>query len=143
MRKLLSILFAVVLLLNFFGCAAQDKIEAGNNMFTDSFFSDVVEICDSHFGQVRGDQMEPIILFLKGLSMTETDEHLSSTNENGEQLYGLDLITFKKSDGSSIVFLRNHAKMSNVDVGSYEIDGGNLDSGLKEAFSQAFNHQNG
>lgn len=84
--------------------------------------------------------MEPVILFLKNLSLTETDESLSSKNENSEQLYGLDIITFKKSNGESIVFLRNHAKMSSVDAGSYEIEGVNLNEGLTEAFHQALNH---
>lgn len=138
--KMSCFFLAFVLLLSLFGCAAQENNLEGNNMFTDEFFSDIVEIRDSRCGQVSGEQMEPVILYLKGLTLTETDEHLMATNENGEQLYGLDLITFIKSNGTEITFLRNHAALSSLDACRYVIEGENLNSGLEEAFSQALNH---
>ena len=35
-----------------------------NDVFTDAFFSNVVEICDSRYGQVSGNDMEPIISWI-------------------------------------------------------------------------------
>lgn len=142
MRKNTVILLTIVLLFSFLGCTAQENGPVQNDLFTDAFFADVVEICDSRTGVVSGDQMEPVIQYLKGLTLTATSEHLSTTNENGEELAGLDAITFKKGDGTEIVFLRNHMTMSCVsrsDVCSYVTDGENLNSGLKEAFDQASN----
>lgn len=137
--KMSCFFLAVVLLLSLFGCGAQENNLEGNNMFTDVFFSDVVEIRDSRCGQVSGEQMEPVIQYLKGLTLTVTDEHLMATNENGEQLYGLDLITFIKSNGTEITFLRNHTTLSSLDACSYVIEGENLNQELEEAFNQAFN----
>lgn len=58
-------------------------------------------------------------------------------NENGEQLYGLDCISFIKSDGSVLSFLRNHATISSSEGYSYVVEGENLNDGLDVAFSRA------
>lgn len=111
----------------------------GNDLFTDEFFADVVEICDSRAGVVSGDDMKPVIAYLKGLKLTTTTEHLRTINEAGEELYGLDAITFRKSDGTEIMFLRNHLKMScasGSDTYSYVLESGNLNEELIEAFGQ-------
>lgn len=110
-----------------------------NDVFTDKFFNDVVEICDSRAGVVSGDNIKPVIAYLKGLKLTANTEHLRTVNEAGEELYGLDAITFRKSDGTEIMFLRNHLKMSCVsgsNVCSYVLESGNLNEGLIEAFGQ-------
>lgn len=143
MRKMHLVLLTLLLLLNTFGCAGQTNIPVENVIFTDVFFTDVVEIRDSRFGQVSGERMEPVIQYLKHLTLTATDEHLSAVNENGEQLYGLDLITFRYGDGTEITILRNHAKMSGLGEYSYVVEDGNLNSGLKEAFDQALNQGDG
>lgn len=137
MQKLSCFSLAVVLLFSLFGCSEEGNKLEGNNLFTDAFFADVVEIRDSSCGQVSGEQMKPVILYLNGLTLTATDELLTTTNEKGEQLYGLSTITFVKRDGTEITFLRNHAIFSNLDAGSYVADAENLNSGLKEAFNQA------
>lgn len=110
-----------------------------NDVFTDKFFNDVVEICDSRAGVVSGDELKPVIAYLKGLKLTATTEHLRTVNEDGEELYGLDAITFRKSDGTEIMFLRNHVKMtcaSESSSYSYILESGDLNEGLIEAFAQ-------
>lgn len=143
MKRIQFVLLTLLLSMSIFGCAGPANTTVENIIFTDEFFADVVEICDSRFGQVSGEQMEPVIRYLKDLTLTATDEPLRATNENGDQLYGLDLITFRKNDGTEISVLRNTAKMSGLDGCSYVVEGGNLNSGLKEAFRQAFNHSDG
>ena len=135
-RLLIVLLFAIAL---FLSCAfiTERSETVKNNVFTDELFDDVVEISDSRFGQVSGKQMESIISFLKGMSLTAMDETLKFYDENGELLYGLDYLTLKKSDGTEIVFFRNHKAISNPDIGSYEVEGENLNSGLEKAFIQA------
>lgn len=136
-RKSLMILFALLFLMCAFGCTGQADSSVKNDLFTDEFFSDVVEIRDSSIGQVSGQQLTPVMQYLKGLTLTATDEHLRTTDENGETLYGPDFITFQKGDGTEICFLRNHATLSDLDNGrSYVTEGENLNSGLTEAFGK-------
>ena len=135
MKRIPSIILSLVFIASLFGCASGE-IPTGNSLFTNVFFADVVEIRDSRCGQAQGDQMEPVIDYLKMLTLTATEEHLKATNENGEQLYGLDVITFVKSDGTEISFLRNHATLTGSGDRSYVTDGENLNEGLKEAFNQ-------
>lgn len=137
MKKILVLLLGLILSIMFFGCAEQEQNIEKNDVFTDAFFSDVVEICDSRYGQVSGDKMELIISFMKELKLSPTDEHLRSENENGEQLYGVDCIRFIKSDGSEILFLRNHETISSSEGHSYVVEGENLNDGLEAIFSQA------
>lgn len=136
-------IFLVLLLLLFsttiLGCNSQEKVSVNNDLFTDKFFNDVVEICDSRAGVVSGEDMKPVIAYLKGLKLTATTEHLRTVNEAGEELYGLNAITFRKSDGTEIMFLRNHVKMtcaSESSSYSYVLESGNLNEGLIEAFGQ-------
>lgn len=146
-RKMISLLL-VVCMLTLFGCTAQveetqpeetqpEKVQ----LFTDAFFEDVVEICDFPCGEASGAQMEPVIQYLKSLTFTPTDTHLRTQNEQGEALVGGSLLSFIKSDGTRITFVRNHAILTCSDetgTYSYEVEEGiNLNLGLQEAFSQA------
>ena len=118
-----------------FGCAAQGKTNAQNDVFTDAFFADVVEIRDSRYGQVQGEQMAPVISFLKTLRLSPADVPLQAVDDDGEVLYGLDCITFLKRDGSEQSFLHNHATLSSSEGNGYVVEGENLDDGLSEAFT--------
>ena len=139
MRRALLVLLALMLLVSALGCAGQASGTVKNELFTEAFFTDVVKITDTRFGPAVGGEMGPILQYLKGLTLTATDEHLSATDDNGDQLWGQDAITFTKKDGTEIVFLRNHLTISCVsgsDISSYVIVNGNLNDGLKEAFGQ-------
>ena len=88
--------------------------------------------------------MKPVIRYLKSLKLKETNEHLRTTNEKGELLYGLGCITFDKADGTEICFMHNHAKLTLMGDSpkSYVLDGAETDSninlnlGLQDAFAQ-------
>lgn len=137
MNKFLNVLCTIALVLSFLGCAAQKDVLQNNDLFTDVFFSDVVEICDTRHGQIYKEQLAPVIQYLKGLTLNKVDWHLTTVDEDGNQLYGLDGIAFVKSDGTEIAFLRNHATFSNVEIGTYTVAGEGFENGLKEAFEQA------
>ena len=144
MKKILCSLLAAILVLCMPGCAKQKKSAENNNVFTDAFFSDVVEIRDTRFGVVSAEQMEPVVQYLKGLTLTASDTYLTTVDEDGEILYGGDAITFLKSNGEQVIFLRNHAKFSIFNVCSYVVsDGENINIGLKNAYSQAINKSAG
>ncbi len=143
MKKMLCLLLAFVLALAALGCNANKTEVAKNDLFTDAFFQDVVGIRDSAIGVVTGDGMLPVIQYLQGLSLTETEEfRLSTKDENGEQLFGLDGITFDMRDGTEVAFLHNHAALTDFSDGrTYVVDkdGENLKAGLSAAFAQATN----
>lgn len=137
MRKILCSLLAIILVLSVLGCTKQKNSSENNTVFTDAFFSDVVEIRDTRFGVVSAEQMEPVVQYLKGLTLTASDTYLTTVDENGEQLFGCDAITFLKSNGDEVIYLRNHAKFSILDVCSYVVtEGENLNIGLKNAYNQ-------
>ncbi|MCD8118883.1 MAG: hypothetical protein LUE29_05280 [Lachnospiraceae bacterium] len=99
---------------------SEDVEQTGNSLFTDDFFEDVVLIYTTRGDVVTGDQVKPVIEFLKGLSLTETDDHLSTTTEDGELLYGGTAITFRKSNGYDITFLVDgYGKLTCVSYTSY------------------------
>lgn len=139
MRKTLCSLLVVVLVLSLLGCKAQDKSVEGNELFTDAFFSDVVEIRDTCCGVVSAEQMEPVVQYLKGLTLTPSDTYLITVDENGETLDGCEAITFVKSNGEKVEFTRNHAKISILNVCSYVAEDENLYFGLEKAYNQALN----
>ena len=134
MRKILCSLLAIILVLCVIGCTKQEKSVENNKVFTDAFFSEVVEIRDSRFGVVSAEQIAPVAQYLKGLELTASDTYLTTVNENGEILNGCDVITFLKRNGEQVIFLRNHAKFSILDVCSYVVEGENLNIGLGNAF---------
>lgn len=137
MKKVWCVLFALTFALNFLGCTAHEQYQQNNDLFTDAFFSDVVEIRDTRHGQIYKEQLAPVIQYLKGLTLNKVDWHLTTVDEDGNQLYGLDGIGFVKSDGTEIAFLRNHATFSNIEIGTYTIAGEGFENGLKKAFEQA------
>ena len=135
MKKIHLIFLSLIFVLGSFGCAGQEKAPVGNTVFTDEFFSDVVEIKDMACGHLIGEQMKPVMEYLKGLTLTPTDIRISTVNENGEVLFGPSVLTFVKSDGTEVVFVRNHAVLSNrADGCNYVVaEGENLNAGLREA----------
>ena len=161
MKKLLCVLLSIGLLC-LCGCAAsQSNGTAGSSepsdtspsdtsaqptenvqlpLFTDEFFADVVEIGELFTGKVSGEQMAPIIAYLKGLELKPTDTYLSNVTEDGEELTGGRFIEFKMSDGTTVTFMHNHMTLTNTDGScSFALVEGNLNTGLDEAFNQAMN----
>ncbi len=144
MRKILCLFFAIILVSCVLGCTKQKNSDENNNVFTDAFFSEVIEIRDSRFGVVSAEQIAPVAQYLKGLELTASDTYLTTVNENGEILDGCDVITFLKRNGEKVIYLRNHAKFSIFNVCSYVVsDGENINIGLKNAYSQAINKSAG
>ena len=166
MKKLLCILLSIGLLC-LCGCAASQPNEtAGSSepadtspsdtsaeptenvqlpLFTDEFFANVVEIGEIYTGKVSGEQMAPIIAYLKSLELEPTDTYLSSYDENGNMLVGgPSAITFKMNDGTSLGFLYSGVYLTKGDGScSYKLVEGNLNEGLEEAFDQAMNGGDG
>ncbi len=115
MKRILAFLLVSVLIFGICGCAKSNKEEAAaNDLFTDEFFSDVVRICcyDADNIAESSEQMAPVIRYLKSLKLKETDEHLSTKNEKGEDMYGLGYIIFYKADGTEVHFLCNNGKFT-------------------------------
>lgn len=162
MKKLLCVLLSITLLC-LCGCAAsQPNGTAGSSepsdtspsdtsaqptenvqlpLFTDEFFADVVEIGELFTGKVSGEQMTPIIAYLKSLELEPTDRYLSNYDENGNMLFGgSSAIEFIMNDGTSVEFLYNEIYLTNTDGScSFVLVEGNLYEGLDEAFDQAMN----
>ncbi len=139
MRKILCLLLVAILALCLLGCAKQKPSAENNDVFTNAFFSDVVEIRDTCCGVVSAEQMEPVVQYLKGLTLTPSDTYLITVDENGETLDGCEAITFVKSNGEKVEYTRNHAKISILNVCSYVAEDENLYLGLEKAYDQALN----
>ena len=154
MKKILC-LFLSLALLCLCGCAASQPGESQGNSdpsgaqlsspFTDEFFANVVEIGEVHTGKISGEQMAPVIAYLKSLELEPTDTYLSSYDENGNMLVGgPSAITFKMNDGTSLGFLYSGVYLTKGDGScSYKLVEGNLNEGLEEAFDQAMNGGDG
>ena len=129
MKKIIVVILVSVILVGMTSCAkeeVEEKDPVNNTLFTDEFFEDVVEIGDFGVGKaVTGDQMEPVIRYLKSLYLTETDYIVNNVNvnEKGEELYGAQYIYFKKKDGSQLTITRDGRVFSNPygDGVSYEV----------------------
>lgn len=80
--------------------------------------------------------MEAVINFFKSLALKDSDIHLSSTSEDGEQIIGLFVISFVKSDGTEINAITNDSILTFVDDKSYEILSTNFHDGLVQAFTK-------
>lgn len=80
--------------------------------------------------------MEAVINFFKSLALKDSDIHLSSTSEDGEQIIGLFVISFVKSDGTEINAITNDSILTFVDDKSYEIQSTNFHDGLVQAFTE-------
>ncbi len=102
MKKIIVVILVSVILVGMTSCTkeeVEEKDPVNNILFTDEFFEDVVEIGDFGVGKaVTGDQMEPVIRYLRSLYLTETDYIVNNVNvnEKGEELYGAQYIYFKK-----------------------------------------------
>lgn len=141
MKRMLFFLLAFALSFNVLGCSApsEEPIDdpINNELFTDAFFADVVEIAAYGAGVVRGDQLQPVIQYFKGLTLISSDTHLIPEDDT---LTGLGAISFRKSDGTEIVFNNNHAKMTcieGLELCSYVLESGNLNLGMQDAFARA------
>ncbi len=134
MKKVRFILLALIFAISAAGCAGQTMETAKNEVFTDEIFAGVIQICAIGSEPVSGDQMKPVISYLKGLTLTPTEQRLRTTDENGNVLYGPGLMTFRRADGSETHFLLGHEMITCVDGGSYLVEGENLYAGLREAF---------
>ena len=130
----------VALSLGILGCStpADESIhnQINNELFTNEFFSDVVEIAAFGAGVVRGDQMQPVIQYFQSLTLVPSDIHLIPDDTHD----GVGAISFRKSDGTEIVFNNNHVTMTcitGMDLCSYVLGSGNLNLGMQEAFTRA------
>ena len=138
-KKMLMISTVFVLLL--LACFALTHKTIKNDLFTDEFFSDVVEmqawVSPNYI--VAGEQMGPAIDYLQSLELTEVDQHLG--NDDGvERAGGPSRLTFRKSDGTEKVFLYTHGAITcTTETGkrTFLVEGdNNLNVGLKEAFDK-------
>lgn len=106
-----------------------------------------MEIKDSCCGRLVGEQITPMIRYLKSLSLSPTDIVLSGVNEKGEQLYGLFGLTFVKRDGTEVEFLHNTRTLTNVDeanLGSWVTpEGVNFTLGMQDVFWQVVKEYGG
>ena len=141
MKKILLVLLAISLMLSIMGCSkpADEPTEerVKNSLFTDAFFIDMEEITFSGIGVVHGDQIEPVMEYLQGLTLAATNTHLTPQNGN---YAGLNALTFRKCDGTEIRFYTDHVMLtcvSGMEQCSYEVQDVNLYLGLKEAFDRA------
>ena len=137
MKKITIFMLSILLMIVCLGCENKQESVVNNDVFTDEFFSDVVEIKGYPYSEesVTGKQMDPVIAFFKSLTLKDTDIHLSNTNEEGEDLYGLFSFTFVKSDGTEITVLTNDQVISDIDGKSYEITSENFHDRLVQAFT--------
>ncbi len=137
MKKITIFMLSILLMIVCLGCENKQESVVNNDVFTDEFFSDVVEIKGYPYSEesVTGKQMDPVISFFKSLTLKDTDIHLTTTNEEGEDLYGLFSFTFVKSDGSEITVITNDQVISDIDGKSYEITSENFHDGLVQAFT--------
>ena len=139
MKKKLILIWTLVLFI-LLGYFALTHKTIKNDLFTDEFFSDVIEIKAMVYPNpiVTAEQMEPAIDYLKGLELTEVDQHLGGDGE--DRLGGASLLTFTKSDGTEEVFLYTHGAITcTSETGKRTFlveEGNNLNVGLKEAFEQ-------
>ena len=129
-----KILLALLLTLLLLGCGRQEA--EANSVFTEGFFTDVVAIRDSRFGEVSGDAMEPVATYLKGLVLSAASAPLQPRDDGGEQLYGLDILTFERSTSEEVCFLRNHEALTNPAGQTYVATGEKLNEGLAAAFGE-------
>ncbi|MCD7860189.1 MAG: hypothetical protein LUH51_08580 [Firmicutes bacterium] len=141
MKKGFIITLAMVLAFGCFGCSVEEPEQSNNSLFTDSFCGDVVQIACLPCGVVSGEQVGPVLEYLQSLTLTKTDEHLHTTSEDGQQLYGLFFISFRKSNGYEASLMMNTLKltstssMEDVEKFSY-VAVEEFISGLQEAFEQ-------
>ena len=138
MKRFIKILLSIVVLLNIASCTKKEEAVVNNEVFTDKFFSNVVEIKAFPYSEesVKGKQMDVVIKFFKSLTLKDSDIHLSSTNEDGETIYGLFGFTFVMSDGTEITVLTNDQIISDINGKSYEITSENFHDGLVRAFAE-------
>ncbi len=137
MKKIIIFMLSILLMIVCLGCENKQESVVNNDVFTDEFFSDVVEIKGFPYSEenVTGKQMDPVIAFFKSLTLKDTDIHLTNTNEEGEDLYGLFSFTFVKSDGTEITVITNDQTISDIDGKSYEITSENFHDELVQAFT--------
>ncbi len=137
MKRIISLVLTIVIVLSVVSCSKNNKTAMNNDVFTDDFFSEVVEIKGYPYSEesVTGKQMDPVFAFFKSLSLKDSDIHLSSTNDEGEDLIGLFWFTFVKSDGTEITVLTNDQVISDIDGKSYEITSENFHDNLVQAFA--------
>ncbi len=137
MKKITIFMLSILLMIVCLGCENKQESVVNNDVFTDEFFSDVVEIKGYPYSEesVTGKQMDPVISFFKSLTLKDTDIYLSNTNEDSEQLYGLFSFTFVKSDGTEITVITNDQIISDIDGKSYEITSENFHDELVQAFT--------
>ena len=139
MKKKLILICTLVLLI-LLGYFALTHKTSKNELFTDDFFSDVVEIKAMVVPNsvVTAEQMEPAIKYLQSLELAEVDQHLGGDDE--DLLGGASLLTFTKFDGTEEVFLYTHGAITcTTEMGKRTFlveEGNNLNIGLKEAFDQ-------
>ena len=86
-------------------CGKEEKGEINNTIFTDEFFEDVVTIQDL-IGRVSGDQMKPVIKYLKSLYLVKTDIYVKTVDEQGYPLMGSYSLQFVLKDGTLISYYR-------------------------------------
>ena len=122
MKRLLIIVFSAMLLLNMFGCARGNGDPVNNEVFTDDFFEDVVEIYFISGDPVTGRQLAAVVRYLKSLHLTHSEEELPEERKSG-YYGGWDIVQMKftKQDGTSLTIRLNQWAMSGLPGDSYYV----------------------
>ena len=142
MKKIFVLfLFISICLTSLIACRKEEKeIDAVHNtIFTDEFFEDVVEIRDFE-GTASGEQMKPVIRYLKSLYLVETDIYIRIRDDDGYPLIGRHGIDFEKKDGTIVSIYRTNNMFIDIDGINYMFTSGDLNEGLKAAFEEGLNN---
>lgn len=119
MKRILAMILSMVLLLCLMGC------EQGNNeVFTNAFLKDVVEIRFHTDEPVTGEQMQAVFRYLKSLDLVHSEEEIKERDPGTVTYGGWDDTTmeFEKSDGTVLRIRLNQWAMSGLPGGSYYVE---------------------
>ena len=99
----------------------ENSAPANNEVFTDAFFADVAQIAFIEDTPIEGEQMLPVIRYLKSLKLSRSDEELPE--KKPETYGGWDIVgmRFIKADGTELTIRLNQWAMSGLPGGSYYV----------------------
>ena len=122
MKRSMAIVLAILCILQMAGCGGKNSDPVNNEVFTDAFFADVVQIRYFLEDKITGEQMKPVIRYLKSLHLVHSDEELPEKKEPGTY-GGWDLVymEFTKADGTTLRIRMNQWAMSGLPGGSYYV----------------------
>ena len=136
MKKFITLVFTLAFAVSTLGCAGQPNDTARNDVFTDAFFTDVEQIYFCAV-PVSGEQMEPVIRYLKGLALTPaaaTEQQVSSEDRNEPVRYGFYSLRFLKTNGEEVGMILDSGWIGNEAMGTYRVEEGNFIENVRALF---------